>query len=71
LIDPKRTFLRSKFLKNKYGCEGFEEMNNFLYRNFFVFEMDFEIKIWKFNVCFDFMKLIKIARNGLKIKKYV
>jgi hypothetical protein len=30
-----------KFLKIKYGCEGLEERNNFLYRNIFRFEMDF------------------------------
>jgi hypothetical protein len=26
----------------KYGIEGFEERNNFLHRNFFRFELDFE-----------------------------
>jgi hypothetical protein len=26
----------------KYGCEGFEETNNFLHRNFFRFEMEFK-----------------------------
>jgi hypothetical protein len=34
-------------LKNfqiKYGIEGFEERNNFLDRNFFKFEADFEGK---------------------------
>jgi hypothetical protein len=29
----------------KYGCEGFEERNNFLHRNFFRFEIDFELKL--------------------------
>jgi hypothetical protein len=31
--------------KIKYGIEGFEERNNFLQRNFFIFEFDFELKI--------------------------
>jgi hypothetical protein len=31
--------------KIKYGCEGFEEWNNFLYRNFPRFKMDFKWKI--------------------------
>jgi hypothetical protein len=26
----------------KYGCEGFDPRNNFTYRNFLSFEMDFE-----------------------------
>jgi hypothetical protein len=25
-----------------YGCEGFEEMNNFRHRNFFGFKIDFK-----------------------------
>jgi hypothetical protein len=29
----------------KYGCEGFEERNSFLHRNFSRFRMDFK---WKF-----------------------
>jgi hypothetical protein len=34
-------------LKNfeKYGCEGFEEGNNFHHRNFFRFRTDFKLKI--------------------------
>jgi hypothetical protein len=28
----------------KYGFEGFNERNNFLHRNFFRFEVDFELK---------------------------
>jgi hypothetical protein len=34
----------------KYGCEVFSERNNFLHRNFFRFEMDFELKIREFKV---------------------
>jgi hypothetical protein len=26
----------------KYGIEGFAERDNFLHRNFFIFELDFE-----------------------------
>jgi hypothetical protein len=36
----------------KYGREGFEERNNFLHRNFFIFEMGFELKFGKFNISF-------------------
>jgi hypothetical protein len=28
--------------EGKYGFEGFKERNNFLYRIFFIFEVDFE-----------------------------
>jgi hypothetical protein len=38
------TFLSSKILK-KYGSEGFEDVNNFLHRNFFRTRMDFKLKI--------------------------
>jgi hypothetical protein len=31
-----------KIFEIKYAFEGFEERNNFLYRNFFKFEVDFE-----------------------------
>jgi hypothetical protein len=58
--------LLDKF-KIKYGYEGFEDRNNFLHRNFSRFEMDFELKIWESRSVFEFRKLIKIARNGLKI----
>jgi hypothetical protein len=26
----------------KYGIEGFKERNNFIHRNFFIFEVEFE-----------------------------
>jgi hypothetical protein len=29
----------------KYSFEGFEERNNFIYRNFLIFEVDFELKL--------------------------
>jgi hypothetical protein len=29
-------------MKIKYGFEGFDERNNFPYKNFFRFEVDFE-----------------------------
>jgi hypothetical protein len=35
--------------------------------NFSRFEMDFELKIWESRSVFEFRKLIKIARNGIKI----
>jgi hypothetical protein len=58
--------LLDKF-KIKYGYEGFEDRNNFLHMNFSRFKMDFELKIWESRSVFEFRKLIKIARNGLKI----
>jgi hypothetical protein len=36
----------------KYGCEGFAERNDFLYRNFFIFKLEFELKIGKLKVWF-------------------
>jgi hypothetical protein len=39
-----------KKIEIKYGFECLEETNNFLHRNVFRFEMDFELKIWEFNV---------------------
>jgi hypothetical protein len=45
LADPKRTFPSSKKIEIKYGCEGFEERNNLLHRNFIRYEMDFKSKI--------------------------
>jgi hypothetical protein len=44
-------------------------MNSVLHMNFFRFKMDFELKFWEVEVCFDFRKLIKIARNGIKIQE--
>jgi hypothetical protein len=41
-----------KKIEIKYGCEGFEERNNFLHRKFFIFKMDFELKFGEFKVCF-------------------
>jgi hypothetical protein len=38
--------------------------------NFFISKMDFELKKWEIKVCFLFRKLIKIARNGLKIQEF-
>jgi hypothetical protein len=54
----------------KYGFEDLEKMNYFIHRNIFRFEMDFKLKVWEIKVCFEFRKLIKIARNGLKIYKF-
>jgi hypothetical protein len=51
-ILSKHDFLGIKKFKIKYGCEGFEERNNFLHHNFFRFKMDFELKNWEFKVYF-------------------
>jgi hypothetical protein len=40
----KKDFPKLKFFKIKYGCEYFEERNNFLHRNFFRLGMDFKLK---------------------------
>jgi hypothetical protein len=40
----KHLFELQKF-EIKYGSEGFEERNNFCHRNFFIFKMDFNLKI--------------------------
>jgi hypothetical protein len=42
LIDPKKYFALLRKIEIKYGCEGLERTNNFLYRNFFRFRMDLE-----------------------------
>jgi hypothetical protein len=38
----KKGLPRVKKFELKYGVEGLEERNNFLHRNFFIFEVDFE-----------------------------
>jgi hypothetical protein len=37
--------LKLKNFDIKYGCEVFEEMINFVHRNFLRFEMDLDLKI--------------------------
>jgi hypothetical protein len=49
---PKKNLPELKKIEIKYGCEIFEERNNFLHRNFFRFKMDFELTIWEFKICF-------------------
>jgi hypothetical protein len=44
-FDPSRTSPNSKKIEIKYGCDCFGERNSFLHRNFFSFEMDFELKV--------------------------
>jgi hypothetical protein len=48
-FESKPVFPTQK-IKIKYGCEGFEERNNFLHSNFFRFEMDFELKFREFSM---------------------
>jgi hypothetical protein len=38
----KKNLLELKKFEMRYGCEWFEEGNNFLHRNLFRFEMGFE-----------------------------
>jgi hypothetical protein len=56
--------------KIKYGCEGLEEWNNFLHRNFPRFEIDFELQFGKSRSVLGFRKLNKIDRDRLKIYKF-
>jgi hypothetical protein len=44
-FNPNRTLPSSKKIEIKYGFEGFNERNNFPYRNVLIFEMYFELKI--------------------------
>jgi hypothetical protein len=67
LIQLKMTFQCSNKFQIKYGCEGFQQRNNFLHRNFFIFKMDFELKFGESQSVFEFSNLIKIVRNGPKI----
>jgi hypothetical protein len=39
---PKKDLHELKKFEIKYGCEGLEERNNFLHRNFFIFGMHFK-----------------------------
>jgi hypothetical protein len=42
LTDPKLTFLCSKKFEIKYFFKDLEKVNNFLHKDFFTFEVDFE-----------------------------
>jgi DNA modification methylase len=46
----KRCLRLLKKIETKYGYDGFKERNNFLHRNFFIFRIDFELKIWEVKV---------------------
>jgi hypothetical protein len=48
----KKDLLGLENFKIKYGCEGFDERNNYLHRNFFRFEMSFELKFGEVKVYF-------------------
>jgi hypothetical protein len=41
----KKYLLKFENFKINYGCEGFDEKNNFPYRNFSRFESEFELKL--------------------------
>jgi hypothetical protein len=70
-FDPsKKDLIELQKFEIKYGFEYIETMNNFLHINFFRFERDFELNFLKIKVCFDFRKLIKVARNGLKFQEF-
>jgi hypothetical protein len=44
LIRSKMYLLKFKKIEVKYGCEGFDERNNFHYRNFSKFKREIGIK---------------------------
>jgi hypothetical protein len=44
----KKDFRELENFETKYGCDSFEERNNFLHRNFSRFEMDFELNLDSF-----------------------
>jgi hypothetical protein len=56
-----------KKIEIKYGCEGFEISNNFIYRNFSEFEMEFELKIKEASRVGISMKFDEIFSRNLKI----
>jgi hypothetical protein len=41
---PKVCLTKLENFQIKYGFEGFDDRNNFLYRNFLKFEMEFELQ---------------------------
>jgi hypothetical protein len=47
----KKDLLELENFETKYGCEGFDERHNFLHRNFFRSEMDFELKFCEVKFC--------------------
>jgi hypothetical protein len=53
LIWSKIFVTRIQQFKQKYQETGFEKMNNFCNWIFFIFEMEFELKIWECKVCFS------------------
>jgi hypothetical protein len=50
LFQSNQDILELRKFELKYGCGGFDEWNNFLHKNFFIFEMDLELKIWESKV---------------------
>jgi hypothetical protein len=53
--------------KIKYGCEGFEERNNFLYRNFSILKMDFKWKIREISRVWIWLEFDEISSWNFKI----
>jgi hypothetical protein len=49
---PKKDLPNLENFGTKYGFEDIEKINNFLHRNYFRFEMCFELKLGEINVCF-------------------
>jgi hypothetical protein len=50
LVRSKKGLPNLKKFDIKYSSEGFEDGNNFLHRNLFIFERDFELQIWEVRV---------------------
>jgi hypothetical protein len=66
-VQIKTSVPEPKIFEIKYGFGGFEEMKNFLHRNYIRFETNFELKFGNSRSDLGFSKLNKIARDGLKI----
>jgi hypothetical protein len=45
LVHSKKDLTELQKIEIKYRFEGFDERNNFPYRNFLIFELEFELKI--------------------------
>jgi hypothetical protein len=67
LIWSKQDICKLDKFKVKYGFDGFDERNNFPYRNFLRFEMDCELKIKKVSRVWNSMEFDGIFFLGPQI----
>jgi hypothetical protein len=50
LLQVKKDLPYLQNFEIKYGFEGFEERKKIIHRNFLIFKMDMELKIWECKV---------------------